>query len=65
MEPQLGMEMARHLRTRIVHARFMTQDDAIDLQLFDQSPAAMVGEAGIVVAENPGPVERGRHFQQQ
>ena len=37
--------------------RFVAKDDPADFHLLDEPAAAMVGEAGVVVADDPGPVE--------
>ena len=49
----------------IVAVGFVPEDDARDFHFLDQGPPAMVGEAGVVVAENPRPVELGRHLQEE
>ena len=36
----------------------MAKDDPADLDFLADPAAAMVGEAGIVIADDPGPVER-------
>ena len=43
----------------------MAQDDPADLHLVGEATAAMVGEAGIVVADDPGPVEAARQLDEQ
>ena len=65
IEPELGMIVARHFRARIAADRFMAQDDPGDLDLLDQSAAAMIGKAGIVVAHDPSPIETLGQFRQQ
>ena len=62
VHPQLGVEMAGHFRARVAAHRFVAKDDPGNLQLVGQAAAAMVGEAGIVVADDPDPVELRRSF---
>jgi hypothetical protein len=51
------MEVARNFRPALVAHRFVAKDDGAKLDLLLDSPAAMVGEPGIVVADDPRPVE--------
>ena len=44
----------------LVAHRFVAKDDPAELDLVLDAAAAMVGEAGIVVADDPGPVEPAR-----
>ena len=65
VKPQLGMDMARHFGPRVAAHRFVAEDDPGDLDLVGELAAAMIGEAGIVVADDPGPVEAARQIGQQ
>ena len=60
VKPQLGMEMAGDFGPRLAAHGFVAKDDPGDLDLVRDPAAAMVGEAGIVVADDPRPVERAR-----
>ena len=64
-QPELGMEMAGDLRPGFAAHRLVAQDDAGNFDLFGDAAAAMVGEARIVVADDPAPVEPGGKFLQQ
>src|SRR5438309_5901649 len=65
MDPELGVEMAGDLGARLLAPRFVAEDDAAKLDLFGDAAAAMIGEARIVVADDPAPVEaRGESRQQ-
>ena len=57
VEPELGMKVAGNFRARLAAHRFVAKDDAAGHDLFLDPSAAMVGEAGIVVADDPHPVE--------
>ena len=57
VQPELGMEMAGDFRPRVVADGFMAQDDSAELDLVLDPAAAMVGEARVVVADDPCPVE--------
>ena len=65
MNAQLGMEMAGDFRPRLVANGFVAEDDSAELDLVRDAAAAMVGEARIVVADDPGPVELRGEFGQQ
>src|SRR4051794_40172211 len=65
MEPQLGMEMARHLGPRVVAYSLGAQHEAADLGLLHQRTAAVIGKARIVVADDPRPVEAAGEVAQQ
>ena len=57
--------MAGDFRPRLVADGFVAKDDAADLDLLLDASAAMVGEARIVVADDPRPVEPGGELGQQ
>src|SRR4051794_3340360 len=59
------MEMARHFRPRFAAHGFVAQDDSAELDLVGDPAAAMVGEARIVVADDPRPVEPRRQLGQK
>ena len=59
------MEMPGHLRPWLAAHGFVAEDDPADLDLVGETPAAMVGEAGVVVADDPDPVEPRREAGQQ
>src|SRR5688572_3621062 len=61
VEAELGVEVTAKLGTGLADLGFMAQNDAVDHRFLDDLTAAMVGEAGVVVADDPGPVERRRH----
>src|SRR6185369_6489915 len=65
VNPKLRVIMARDLRAGLAALRLVAEHDAPKLNLILDAPAAMVGKAGIVVADNPGPVEAGREGGQQ
>src|SRR5438552_18457500 len=65
MNPQFGVEMTGDFRARLVADRFVAQDDPGDLDFILNPSAAMVGEAGIVVADDPHPVELTSELRQQ
>ena len=65
VQPQLGMEMARDFRPRLVAHGLVAKHDSGDFDLIGELPAAMVGEARVVVADDPGPVERAGELGQQ
>ena len=58
MDAKLRVEMAGKLAARLAGARFMAQDEAIHLGLVDHRAAAGIGEARIVIADDPGPARR-------
>src|SRR5215213_4034649 len=59
------MEVARDFRPLLVTQCFMAQDDPIKLNLVRDEAAAMVGEARVVVADDPRPLEgRGQSREQ-
>ena len=57
--------MAGDFRPCIAAHDLVTKDDPGDLDLFLELAAAMVGEAGVVVADDPGPVEPAGELGQQ
>src|SRR5438309_164317 len=65
VQPELGMEVAGNFRPRLLADGFVAKDDAADLDLLLDAAAAMVGEAGIVIADDPCPVEIRRKGAQQ
>jgi hypothetical protein len=64
-QPELGMEMPRDFGADFFAHRLMAQDDAGNFDLFGDAAAAMVGEARIVVADDPRPVDRGGEVGEQ
>jgi hypothetical protein len=58
--------MAGHFRAWVGSVGFVAQDDPGDRDLVHKPAAAMIGKAGIVVADDPRPVEAGRQpFEQR
>ena len=57
VDPKLGMEMAGHLGPLLVLHGLVAEDDPAELDLVGDSAAAMVGEARVMVADDPGPIE--------
>ncbi len=57
VQSKLGMEVTGHLRPRIAAHGLVAEDDPGDLDFVVEPAAAMIGEAGVVVADDPGPVE--------
>ena len=53
----LGWKWPGNFRPRLVAHGFVAKDDAADFDLVRDPSAAMVGEARVVVADDPGPVE--------
>ena len=64
-ETQFGVVMARHLGGRVALHRFVAEHDAANMDFFRQTPPAMVDEAGVVIADDPHPVDPRRHRLQQ
>jgi hypothetical protein len=62
---KLGMEVARDFRATIAPDGFVAKDDAGDLDFAGQPAAARVGEARVMVADNPGPVEAAGEIGEQ
>src|SRR6478752_8648845 len=58
------MIVTGHFRTDLARLRLVAEDDAANFALARKAAAAMVGEARIMVAEEPDPVEiRGQSQQ--
>jgi len=49
--------MPGNLRTRLIAHGFVTKDNCLDLHLIFDPATAMVAEPGIVIADDPRPVE--------
>ena len=56
--------MAGELRPHLGGVGLMAEQEAIDFRFLDDRTAAMVGDAGIVIADDPRPVEPARQFGQ-
>ena len=57
--------MAGNLGPRIGPVRFVAKDDSRHRRFLGETPAAMIGESRVVVAEDPGPFEPVRHRAKQ
>ena len=57
--------MARDFRAGIAAHGFVAKHDSGDFDLVGKMPAAMVGKARVVVADDPGPVEAGGELGQK
>ena len=60
VQPELGMEMAGDFGPGLAAHRLVAEEIPAKLDLVRDAAAAMVGEAGVVVADDPGPVEPAR-----
>src|SRR6185436_1165576 len=65
MHAQLRMEMARYFGLLVFADGFVAKHDPAELDFIRKPAAAMVGEAGVMVADDPGPVEPAGQFGQQ
>ena len=65
VDSQFRMIMARHFGTRVAALRLVPQDNSGEFYLILDPAAAMVGEARVVVADDPRPVEPACQFDQQ
>ncbi len=59
------MEMTGDFRANVAGLRLVAKHNAKNDHFVFEAPAAMVGEAGIMIADNPCPVEPVGEFQQQ
>ena len=57
LKTQLRMKMAGDFHASLVAHRLVAEDDPSNLNLVIDSSAAMISKAGIVVADDPGPIE--------
>src|SRR5258708_6122346 len=65
VNPEFGMEVAGDFGPRLVAQRLVAKNEAAKLDLLGDAPSAMVGEARIVVADDPRPLEARRERRQQ
>ena len=59
------MEMAGDFWPRLPDDGLVTKDHARDVAFLFDPAAAMIGKAGIVIADDPDPVDLRRQAQQQ
>ena len=57
--------MARHFGGGVVADGFVAEHDPADMDFLGEPPAAMVDEAGVVIADDPHPVDPRGHRGQQ
>ena len=59
------MIVTGHFRAGIVSNRLVAEDDPGDLDFLFELAAAIIGEAGVMIADDPGPVDaRGQRLEQ-
>ena len=57
LKAQLGVDSGPRFRGRVAADGFVAKDDPADMDFLDEAAAAMVDEAGVMIADDPHPVE--------